>query len=64
MTNSNSSSSKDDDGDDFIENKPQLSISSFVPSAFMVYTDLQTLRGLWAATDYGSGIQYADGLLD
>ncbi|KAK1743629.1 hypothetical protein QTG54_005226 [Skeletonema marinoi] len=36
----------------------------FVPSSFMVYTDLQTLRGLWAATDYGSGIQYADGLLD
>ena len=41
-----------------------LSVSSFVPSAFMIYTDLQTLRGLWAATDYGSGIQYADGLLD
>ena len=64
IISSTTNSSKDDDGDDFIDNKQQLSISSFVPSAFMVYTDLQTLRGLWAATDYGSGIQYANGLLD
>ena len=46
------------------DNTHHISISSFVPSSFMVYTDLQTLKGLWAATDYGSGIQYADGLLD
>ena len=49
---------------DVSDNNHHLSVSSFVPSAFMVYTDLQTLRGLWSATDYGSGIQYADGLLD
>jgi len=42
----------------------QMPVSSFVPSSFMVYTDLQSLRGLWAAADYGSGIQYADGLLN
>jgi hypothetical protein len=29
----------------------------------MVYTDIQTLRGLDAPTDYGSGIEYASGLL-
>mmetsp|Transcript_11167 Transcript_11167/g.24211 ORF Transcript_11167/g.24211 Transcript_11167/m.24211 type:complete len:450 (+) Transcript_11167:263-1612(+) len=40
------------------------SISSFVPSAFMVYTDLETLKGLWEPTDYGSGVEYADGALD
>lgn len=28
----------------------------------MVYTDIQTLRGLDSPTDYGSGIEYADGL--
>ncbi|KAL7531580.1 hypothetical protein ACHAXR_007307 [Thalassiosira sp. AJA248-18] len=41
-----------------------LSISSFVPSAFMVYTDLETLNGLWEPTDYGSGVEYADGILN
>eukprot|EP00584_Thalassiosira_punctigera_P009158 CAMPEP_0172532350 /NCGR_PEP_ID=MMETSP1067-20121228/5439_1 /TAXON_ID=265564 ORGANISM="Thalassiosira punctigera, Strain Tpunct2005C2" /NCGR_SAMPLE_ID=MMETSP1067 /ASSEMBLY_ACC=CAM_ASM_000444 /LENGTH=456 /DNA_ID=CAMNT_0013316857 /DNA_START=178 /DNA_END=1545 /DNA_ORIENTATION=+ len=40
------------------------SISSLVPSAFMVYTDLATLKGLWEPTDYGSGVEYADGVLD
>lgn len=30
----------------------------------MVYTDLATLNGLWQPTDYGSGVEYADGLLD
>lgn len=30
----------------------------------MVYTDLQTLRGLDKAVDYGSGVEYADGLLE
>jgi hypothetical protein len=28
----------------------------------MVYTDIQTLRGLNAPIDYGSGIEYASGL--
>ena len=30
----------------------------------MVYTDLAGLKGLWAPTDYGSGIEYADGVLN
>ena len=31
----------------------------------MVYTDIQTLRGLGSnPTDYGSGVEYADGLAD
>lgn len=30
----------------------------------MVYTDLATLNGLWVPTDYGSGVEYADGVLD
>jgi len=30
----------------------------------MVYTDLAGLKGLWSPTDYGSGIEYADGVLN
>ena len=30
----------------------------------MVYTDLQTLNGLGSPTDYGSGVEYADGVLN
>jgi hypothetical protein len=41
-----------------------LAISDYVPAAFMVYTDLAGLKGLWEPTDYGSGVEYADGLLD
>ena len=33
-------------------------------SAFMVYTDLATLKGLWEPSDYGSGVEYADGIVD
>mmetsp|Transcript_16234 Transcript_16234/g.21243 ORF Transcript_16234/g.21243 Transcript_16234/m.21243 type:complete len:508 (-) Transcript_16234:169-1692(-) len=33
-----------------------------VPAAYMVYTDIQELRGLDRPVDYGSGIEYADGL--
>ncbi|KAL7530978.1 hypothetical protein ACHAWF_003586 [Thalassiosira exigua] len=40
------------------------SIASFVPAAFMVYTDIETLKGLWEPADYGSGVEYADGALD
>ncbi len=36
----------------------------FTPAAAMVYTDLDTLGGLFRPTDYGSGIEYADGILD
>lgn len=43
---------------------PESTIAKFVPAAFMVYTDLATLNGLWEPTDYGSGIEYADGILD
>ena len=39
-------------------------LASFVPAAAMVYTDLETLRGLSRPADYGSGIEYADGILD
>ena len=35
----------------------------FQPAATMFYTDIQTLRGLDAPVDYGSGIEYADGLV-
>lgn len=38
--------------------------SDFFPAAAMVYTDIQSLRGLLKPADYGSGIEYADGLLD
>ena len=37
---------------------------TFFPAAAMVYTDIQTLRGLDTPADYGSGVEYADGLLD
>jgi lysozyme family protein len=30
----------------------------------VVYTDIQTLRGLDKPVDYGSGIEYAEGILD
>jgi len=34
-----------------------------VPAAIMVYTDIQTLRGLDTPADYGTGIEYADGMI-
>jgi len=37
---------------------------ALAPAATMVYTDIQTLRGLDSPVDYGSGIEYANGLLD
>jgi len=39
-------------------------MQSFAPAAAMVYTDLETLRGLVKPVDYGSGIEYADGILN
>ena len=39
-------------------------MKDFVPAAYMVYTDIQSLDGLWEPTDYGSGVEYADGVLD
>jgi hypothetical protein len=41
-----------------------LSLSNFRPAAAMVYTDIQTLRGLDQPVDYGSGIEYATGLVE
>ncbi len=39
-------------------------MSSFAPAAAMVYSDLETLRGLDSPADYGSGVEYADGVVD
>jgi len=39
-------------------------MSSFTPAAAMVYTDLDKLSGLQMPIDYGSGVEYADGILD
>jgi hypothetical protein len=36
--------------------------SDFLPAAAMFYTDIQNLYGLDEPVDYGSGIEYADGL--
>ena len=36
----------------------------FYPAAFMVYTDLAKLEGLDRPADYGSGIEFSDGVLD
>jgi hypothetical protein len=46
------------------ESAAPLTLSQYVPSAFMVYTDLASLKGLWEPTDYGSGVEYADGVLN
>lgn len=37
---------------------------SVLPAAFMFYTDIQTVRGLTAPVDYGSGIEFANALID
>jgi hypothetical protein len=39
-----------------------LPLKAFFPAATMVYTDIQTLRGLEEPADYGSGIEYAKGM--
>jgi hypothetical protein len=39
------------------------SLQDPTPPVFMAYTDIQTLRGLDRPTDYGSGVEYADGIL-
>mmetsp|Transcript_4870 Transcript_4870/g.7091 ORF Transcript_4870/g.7091 Transcript_4870/m.7091 type:complete len:625 (-) Transcript_4870:79-1953(-) len=38
--------------------------NEFTPAAAMVYTDLETLAGLKKPIDYGSGVEYADGIID
>mmetsp|Transcript_18874 Transcript_18874/g.40825 ORF Transcript_18874/g.40825 Transcript_18874/m.40825 type:complete len:429 (-) Transcript_18874:47-1333(-) len=47
-----------------LHSKSPKSVQSFYPSSFMVYTDLEKLRGLSSPVDYGSGVEYADGVLD
>lgn len=48
-----------------IESKSKTNpLHSVYPAAFMVYTDLKELRGLSTPTDYGSGVEYADGVLN
>lgn len=39
-------------------------MASFAPAAAMVYTDLATLRGLDKPVDYGSGVEYGNGIFD
>ena len=39
-------------------------MSFFAPAATMFYTDLEKLQGLRAPVDYGSGVEYADGIVD
>lgn len=39
-------------------------MSSFAPAAAMFYTDLEKLQGLTTPVDYGSGIEYANGILN
>lgn len=48
----------------YSRHEPPKAISGFVPAAAMVYTDLQTLQGLFGPSDYGSGVEYADGILN
>jgi hypothetical protein len=36
----------------------------FFPAATMFYTDIQSLRGLDTPVDYGSGVEYAPGLVE
>lgn len=39
-------------------------MSTFAPAAAMIYTDLEELKGLQHPAEYGSGIEFADGILD
>jgi hypothetical protein len=39
-------------------------MSAFAPAAVMVYTDMEHLNGLDQPIDYGSGVEYADGILN
>lgn len=46
------------------QEQPTYQSMAFDPAATMVYTDIQTLRGLDQPVDYGSGIEYAQGLTE
>ncbi|KAL7559195.1 hypothetical protein ACA910_013201 [Epithemia clementina (nom. ined.)] len=51
------------DQEDGLDDNDVPDESSLWPAAFMVYTNLQELHGLDQPVDYGSGIEYANGLL-
>ena len=53
----------DDDDDNYTDRMPVPRPDTEVPAALMVYTNIQKLKGLDHPTDYGSGIEYADGAL-
>jgi hypothetical protein len=44
--------------------EPIVPLEDFVPAAVMTYTDIHRLRGLNEPADYGSGIEYAQGLVE
>uniref|UniRef100_A0A6T6HVZ4 GH26 domain-containing protein n=1 Tax=Craspedostauros australis TaxID=1486917 RepID=A0A6T6HVZ4_9STRA len=46
------------------EDHSPYKLSTFQPSSYMVYTDIQTLHGLDTPVDYGSGVEFASGLLE
>ena len=59
-----SSSNSNNNANDYYSMRlPVPNPDDAVPAAVMVYTDIQTLRGLDRPVDYGSGIEYADGTL-
>ncbi len=39
-------------------------MSFFTPAAAMFYTDISTLKGTTSPTDYGTGVEFADGILN
>ena len=44
--------------------KRTTSMTNFIPAAAMVYTSLSSIQyGTSLPTDYGSGVEYADGIL-
>ncbi|KAG7348473.1 cellulase H protein [Nitzschia inconspicua] len=43
---------------------PAVSLQDFVPAAVMTYTDIHKLQGLTEPADYGSGIEYTQGLVE
>lgn len=59
----NSSTDDDDDDDHYEQRMPVPRPEAEVPAALMVYTDIQKLKGLDQPTDYGTGIEYANGAL-
>jgi hypothetical protein len=51
-------------GQDYESIRAYLDDIRSAPHAYMVYTDLQTLVGLWAPVNYGTGVEYANGVIN